>query len=208
MPMGEFAMTGRSDCRLPSSLFAAIALLGLLLGEIPAGAEGNPFQLPIQGGKGGGSFEVLCPPGFFMFGFTGKSGVVIDHLRIRCANVEIRDRPPPTHWILFDQFTDGALVGDSTGGSFAEDGCSRDGLMDEIRFTTTFEFKRTHLIAYIRGSCHHPLQGRKPFHFGHHRPIAGEVVQRCPDGMHAIGLRGRRGLFIDAIGLVCRRGPL
>lgn len=66
-----------------------------------------------------------------------------------------------------------------------------------------------YVLNWMRSLCRYPrnyVQSRN-VHFakpdGHPREL--EYTKTCPDKMFASGIHGRAGLYIDRIGLICRR---
>jgi hypothetical protein len=136
-----------------------------------------------------------------MAGIEGNAGTVVDHMRILCAPVTPLSNGGFTVGQIFNQ---GEIIGESPGGAFDQAICTKSRLVKEIRFNTEF-FKDIHLVAFVKVVCTKAGSVQLDT-FGFNLP-AGEVRQECPGNTFAVGLRGRRGSFVDAIGLVCRSMP-
>ena len=50
--------------------------------------SGTPHKSDFAGGSGGKIFTLLCPAGFVMTGIEGRSGAVLDSIRVVCTKLE------------------------------------------------------------------------------------------------------------------------
>ncbi len=193
--------------RIACKLAILTSIAGLVLSE-PASAQ--QFEHPIRGGNGGGFFKITCPPNTFWVGLQGQAGAVIDHMRLLCAPFTTIPGGPRKNWRIDRSkiFNQGEVIGESPGGGSLNLVCTGSRFVRLIEFNTEF-FEDKHLVAFVRMTCDHgTLSGEDVLPFGFNFPVGvGPAVQGCPDGMWAIGLRGRRGSFVDAIGLVCAPMP-
>jgi len=182
----------------------SFAAVGIVLISAPARSE--PFLLPVQGGGGGGGFFAACPPDHFVVGLRGRTGAWIDNMRLICAHGGVPNLGAP--------FDHGFVIGNSVGGADAVAQCPRNTFVGNIRFNTV----NTHgddgfvVINTIEIFCfnnngefvttRHFAQDDGPHTGGH-----PDRSSNCPDNprMALIGLHGRHGLFVDAIGGVCDR---
>lgn len=82
------------DARIAGSLEA----VRLRCGQLTLGADGRSVQVsragetPLRGRARGRSGKVDCPPNEVVVGFGGRSGQLIDQLRLECAALKIRGR--------------------------------------------------------------------------------------------------------------------
>jgi hypothetical protein len=165
----------------------------------------------IQGGAGGGFFKIFCPPGEFWVGLRGRAGDVLDHVQLICAGFHTERTTIVTrkNWtIVPPKHNHGELIGGSGGGAPLRMECNDNRFVQGINFNTEF-FDGGHLVAFITMTCeHHLFSGSDELKFGFNFPVGtGPQKQFCPEGMWAIGLKGRRGFFVDAIGLLCSEMP-
>jgi hypothetical protein len=186
------------------SVLAAIAALAI------SGPASGGFEGEIQGGKGGGFFKVICPPGQFWVGAVGRAGVVIDNMKLLCEQFRtVKSIPPRKNWKVVPPVrNERPRIGGSGGGTALTRQCTNDRFVRLITFNTEF-FEGHHLIAFIRMTCEHgTFSGFDELTFGFNTPVGtGPQVQACPQGEYAIGLKGRQGDFIDAIALICAPMP-
>lgn len=181
------------------------ATVGILLISAPARSE--PFLLPVQGGGGGGGFFAVCPPDHFVVGLRGRTGAWIDNMRLICARGGVPSLGAP--------FDHGFVIGNSVGGADDVAQCPQNTFVKNIRFNVV----NTHgddgfvVINTIKLTCfnnngefvafRHLARDDGP-HDADGHPVNSSL---CPGNprMALIGLHGRHGLFVDAIGAVCDR---
>lgn len=187
--------------------------IGLLTAGLTALTFSGPAfgtEFPIAGGKGGGFFRVFCPPGNFMVGLQGRAGDVIDHMHVICAGVTPRRAIPPRRDWTRDPnvFPVGNFIGTSNGGADDNQVCGGFNLVKGIRFNTRF-FDGLHLVAWVNMTCNHArFAGAQDLTFGSGLPPGSSpATQVCPAREWAIGLKGRFGDRVDAIGLLCAPMP-
>jgi hypothetical protein len=193
--------------RKVGKLFAALIIAAWFFIGGPASAQPPGLkEFPIQGGNGGSFFKLMCPPGTFIAGIEGNNGAVIDHMRLLCAGFKILSTTlPPFHFSVGVAKNQGEIIGNSAGGGHQVTQCGNDRLVGSISFNTEF-FEDKHLIAFVVMNCE-GSPGTKPeeIRFGTNFPGGSVVHQACDVGHFAVGLRGRHGSFVDAIGLICSR---
>ncbi len=184
----------------------AVTLLAAFAALAPAA---RAVDLPIDGGPGGGPFRIRCGPGSFITGFEGRTGAYIDHFRIRCGAFDANTR----------QITPrGALpitIGTSGGGGSASAACPNGWAVFTIQFAST----RDHFIHHIDLRCAPPTGPETIWRtYGPTTPIPSETgvfttfsappaPQVCPPFEFAVGIQGRSGLYVDALGLICEPLP-
>lgn len=179
---------------MPAFLVAFFVAL-LAFGTTTSSAQ--EIELPIEGGAGGVPFRVTCPPGDYLMGFEGRVGGWVDSMYIHCLK--------GPHWR--DGYNQGQLMGNGLGGRPIYGGCPYSYAIRNIIFNAV-EYENTHVLNHIRGECKNiwGVQTRD-FEFGPRDGPHNHANQTCPPGTLAVGLRGRQGLYIDAIGLICRAAP-
>lgn len=189
--------------------FAAV-VLGTLLFAKPVAAT----EKPIEGGSGGGFFQVKCDG--YVTGFEGQTGAYVDHFRLLCASWD-----PATRTLQ----NRGALpisVGTSQTGGPAKAACPDGWAIRSVDFTMTFgEKRRPAFVHHINFVCVSLTGGEQiartygptKLHGGEAGfPAQGRFIphtyyQECGAGELAVGFRGRSGLYVDALGLVCAAAP-
>jgi len=187
--------------QIRAAVIAFLASAGALAfcGEAWSDIHGN--------GAGGQPFSVTCPPGTFVTGITGRAGNIIENMQLECAgfdktenNTNFQTKPP---------FPQGSIMGAGQGGSDIKPGDARCGggtFVKEIRFNTRV-FNDLPLIESIRLECR-DLQGGSSTHlFGNAETTQGQFIEKCPGKDFVVGLAGRVGLFVDAVGPVCAVMP-
>ncbi|MGH7256747.1 MAG: hypothetical protein ACREIM_00085, partial [Nitrospiraceae bacterium] len=169
---------------------------------------------PVWGGAGGNYFRVECPKGSYLVGLAGRAGAWVDRIATVCAP-----------WLrgsqTFGAPSIGQIFGTSVGGQERHVGCWGSGVknlavqswhIDTLRSGNPF-------VQYIEAHCISlalPASGGF-WDFGSKSAAAEERVtagpygstgpgQACPSGEAAVGIHGRAGKFLDALGLIC--GPL
>ena len=174
-------------------------------------------DLPIRGGNGGIEFTDTCPAGFYLVGFDGRNGAWIDQLATICAPWLANQR-------TFGQVVTGSPHGTSQGGIFNRRICPTNRAISGLYIFPTIKDNRhePQFLGTVGVSCDNvappflklSTQMKGGFSFGCvGRPECGKGIVRetwtdhCPEGEIAVGIRGRAGLFLDALGLVCGPRP-
>ncbi len=172
----------------------AIAALAALCGD----AWADEHLLPI-GGPGGGQFTARCPLGEFLIGFEIRKGDFVDAVRPLCASAHgPRD-------------VGASVRGDwhgGTGGRPMNLTCPR-GEPVVNGMLMSFEDVNDNIV-YDLGLVCGPTAGRQVKPGGNFVSDAEMLLgglQHCPFGQAAVGLHGRSGLLLDAIGLICDAPP-
>lgn len=197
--------------QLAARLAAVLAVLGswLLLAQ-PAVAETN---FPVIGGSGNGSFEDRCPPQQYMLVVEGRGGDWIDQVQIVCtqyfyanprqAGAGRRYRlDPPT----FDRWYRGPLRGGGGGGPIEAncDGNPIAGMMILMtpgnRQVQSIDVSCSQVMpSATHGASFRARNSRGGVNMGPDRPS----YQGCPNGEVAVGVRGRYGIDVNALALIC-----
>ncbi|MGH8263090.1 MAG: hypothetical protein ACRET4_06410 [Steroidobacteraceae bacterium] len=167
-------------------------------------------DLDATGGNGGGPFRVTCQPGSYIVGVAGRVGEWIDQVSMQCAhwNDQTHRLEPPSLAQV--------PIGTSNGGRALATYCPNGSVVQVLTITSLSSDNR--LIANLYLTCHF-VEGNGPdtdIQFGEDGVVnrsslattfVASVQQECPSNELAVGLHGRSGLFIDAIGLVCGPAP-
>ena len=208
----EQARRYANGLRAISSIFClpAIALALSLLTSAPAASQ-ELVRLNIFGGYGGNNFEYICGPGRVLAGVRGYTGVWIDNVQAVCVKVEESQRNVGQ--------PEGPVFGGNrplTNSSTCAIGTVATGLELDMN-------KDKRLLGYIAPRCAVLVAGsfvQKPMPMRGTGLLASEpsgttgselfikpAGQDCPAGTVGVGIRGRAGLFLDALGLVCGPKP-
>lgn len=184
-------------------------LLILLLIAVPAGAE---TRLPVVGGDGGGAFDARCPDTTLLRGVELRTGDDVDAIRPICGSIDWENRTQGT-----------GIAGPFRGGT---GGLPRQLLCPPETpavhaLGIQFEGDVTEIVNGIAIWCGsadasgHPdpafpatarflgphIEGRSfPAKFV---TVSSERRQDCPPGEVGVGLYGRHGIWLDAVGMVC-----
>lgn len=220
-PIAEWTRRFGKNLQAASSLLRlpAIAMaIGLVAGTPVASQE--LVRLPMFGGYGGNNFEHLCGPGRVLVGVNGYAGVWVDNIQAVCARFE-------TNGVADPQREGPVFGGDRpiTKGSTCYHLSTANYLSTVVATGLELDVnKHNRFLGYIRLVCAHFTSNNltKPVSF----PLSGTgllasepsgssgselfvkpVRQECPAGLVAVGIRGRAGRFLDALGLVCGPRP-
>lgn len=174
---------------LSTAMFAA-ALSGT--------ACADDYLNPIGGG-GGGQFNARCSSGEFLIGVELRKGDYVDAIRPLCASANGPHE---------------ASVGASgdwhggTGGRITNITCARNDPFVNGALVSLEEQDRT-IVSDIALTCG-SAAGRQ-INAGGGLLSADEALARglqyCATSEVAVGVHGRSGLYLDAIGLICAAGP-
>jgi len=181
--------------------------VGLLL-TLSTGSALAETDFPVIGGPGNGPFEDRCPPGKYLQGFTGFAGAWVNQIQIVCVKVV---RASTT-------MQDGYLGQPYHGpprGEFGEGGavtvlCTRGQVITGIQPLMTDGNRQVKFMALSCGDGDGRYDDR-PLFVGPHDNAAKDVNlgpdhpqnQLCPDGEAGVGVRGRYGMDLNAISLIC-----
>jgi hypothetical protein len=182
-----------------------------LLSVLAKPAQAQVIHMPVQGGPGGDPFRSTCASGDFLVGIYVRSGAWIDAIGLKCATFN-RAQGKFGHPPYNRPFHGG------NGGEDHERVCPANSFITRIKFGFTRAGRSPKFIEYVQQSCRRVGDGSLTsvdcmetgegcweFH-----PTASNLRalrSECPRGAAAIGVVGRAGRFVDAIGLVCAREP-
>lgn len=182
-----------------------------------ASAASAAVALPPMGGPGGGPFEAACPAGLFLWGLELRTGDDVDAARPVCARPVREDAV--TGDVAIEPWHGGG------GGGIRRLTCplSRPVVLG---LGVVAEGQETFIINSVRLYCGtltdrpqaQGAQASAVFDGPPYRPSSGwgltqftqepvASAQRCPDGLVASGIRGRSGVWLDALGLICDTPP-
>lgn len=206
----------------PSPLYLLFLLFGIAL-VVPQ--LGLATDLPYTGGRGGTYFSRPCPSGSYLVGLAGRTGQWVDQIAPVCAP-----------WLrgsqTFGAQSVGPTAGTSGGGKVVNVGdatCRRESANRFAVSSLVIQLLRSsnRLVQYVGALCTSltpsaSLESPPFFEFGlrpavepRDEPLHGPIDtgdletsrrQSCPAGEVAVGIHGRAGQFVDAIGLLC--GPI
>jgi hypothetical protein len=194
-----------------AGLAAAIAL-GVGISIAPAMAT----ELPVKGGPGGSAFDQRCHKGEYLVGFHVRRGAWLDRIQILCA-----PHLQPRYQVGGRTFR-GAPAGGPGGQEIVVTCRSSDTAVGRLDFTHTWSATKD--VGYVTGLQFTCLDLAPPHAaatpavdvvklaptggglFGND-PKRNEYRQPCPAGELAVGVRGRAGNFVDAMGLICGPAP-
>jgi hypothetical protein len=176
-------------------------------------------DLAVQGGPGGKYFRTDCS-GDYVVGVYVRSGAWIDAVGLKCAPFlpnESKFKHPA--W-------NKAYHGGGGGAPQPEGICPSDRFVSGIKFGYTREGSDPRYVDYIELTCT-PITGAEPPNkvclqtgngcWDDPPNKAGGVMaafqadpfkQSCHAGEAAMGLHGRSGNFVDALGLICGPKPV
>lgn len=164
----------------------------------------------VIGGPGGNQFVRICPGDSFLAGAIMRQGDLLDYYEPVCAHVEADGSTGPH----FEPFSSWRGVG-GRGGKWKREDCAPGFVVDSIYVGTVgrgcgggnwgYEEKPgvvAHCVEHVCRSVTPPFTRLAP---GYPAPQQQPADLNCPPGQWAVGVYGRAGTLIDAIGLVC--GP-
>jgi hypothetical protein len=188
------------------------------------GCEGaSAIEREVIGGPGGSAFRSTCS-GDFVAGVYASAGAWITAIGLECAKFQAASGTfarPVWHKSFHGSSRD----------PHKTVLCAPDAFVSGIRFSFTREDTNPKYLDFIEITCT-PVRGGPPatacldtgegcYHtHPNPAPTPGSFMfapfsQHCPADEAAIGLRGRSGKYVDAIGLICgprpvaaARGPL
>lgn len=175
---------------------------------------------PVYGGLGGNYFRAECPKGSYLVGLDGRAGAWVDRIAPVCA-------PWRRGSQTFGAPSVGQSFGTSEGGQEHHESCLGSGINNRAVQSWNIETLKSdnRFVQYIGALCislapSASIPSYGPFEFGPKPAVAPgdepldsiptrsdrSVEQKCPAGEIAVGIHGRAGKFLDAVGLIC--GPL
>ncbi len=186
--------------------------LSFLAGLPAIPAHSRDYEL--QGGPGGSPFVDRCPAPSYLVGFRFLSGDWIDAIQPLCATFD----PRAGQFGLFGEASvpDSGLGfhGGSTGG-MSTMSCPKDAYLRRLQFGQSNEG----YVDFVQFGCV-PITGSGGDVFCRRGALGCYVERRsetdqiyeaayqlCETGEAAVGIRGRAGSYLDALGLMCDAAP-
>jgi hypothetical protein len=194
-------------------LTRGVAPLTLALIACPAGAG----DLPVKGGPGGSYFRSDCS-GDYVVGVYVRSGAWIDAIGLKCAPF---DRASGT----FKRPAWNKPYHGGSGGTMQERLCPPNSVVAGIRYGFTRDGNRPKYLDFIVLACAKMGQGGNVREW---TTTANECISTgegcwsrhptsnstglsfwnpCEGDQVVVGVHGRAGLFVDALGLICGPKP-
>ena len=182
------------------TIVALVAFTLLGLGTLQA------RDLPVEGGRGGGAFRAECPGGQYLRGVSIRAGSWVDAIAALCAP----DIPPDA---FLGKWKRGPRHGGSGGSLVLRDAvCPPDHYVTGLKFGLTGGDSQ--YIDWVAVQCLPIGRGGSSLDVclqtGSGCPHSGSW-QSCPNltgqPEWATGIHGRKGSFVDALGLICGASP-
>lgn len=180
-----------------------------------AASAAHAVDFPAQGGAGGSAFRSTCS-GDFVVGVYVRAGAWMSAIGLKCASFDAAQG-------RFKQPWNKAYHGGSRD-PFKTAICPGERFVSGMRFGFTRDGSEPKYLDFVEVFCK-PASGPGEhiaicLDSGHgcwHTPpnlpggIAPRVKihapQNCPNGEATTGIVGRSGIYVDAVGLICRRAP-
>lgn len=179
----------------------AIALALSLIGwTLPASAVGEEGPTVLAGGAGGTPFQDRCRDGYFLVGWAADAGKDLNQIRGLCQ--QFNDRGA-AQWRPYDMSTWGKPATAGSAAVDTHDNCPGSAAVESI----TVEISNVNLVHRFRFTCRNPLDHNYVnTQWSATRGGAARSSQTlsCGGGALAIGIIGRQGDAIDALGLLCK----
>jgi hypothetical protein len=187
--------------REPAAVRTRVISRGLLVGVVALAAswlapEANAQDTAAVGGPGGRAFRQQCPKSHpVLVGFKAQAGAWVDGLTPLCSR-------PDGKGFLVDRQDQSSLGG--KGGAQRIAVCASQGDFVESLTVATLQNGMVNSIAVnCRKILNPALTYTACLDTGQG---CGGTPAACARGQAAIGVHGRHGAFIDAVGLIC--GPI
>lgn len=196
----------RVNATLPASFWVA---LGLMSAAISTAAQSETYLNPL-GGPGGSPFSRRCPPGEALHGFELRAADDVDAIRPIC----FRTGGPG------QSISPGMYAGEWHGGSGGRIGrvnCPVNQQISAVVGMIVASEGRTEVVneivlfcGLVSSNTFEPSTPGAIFEGPRYkgtaspgRPTYNRQSQQCPKGAIAVGVHGRTGVWVDAIGLIC-----
>jgi hypothetical protein len=189
-----------------------LAVAALALAAASPRASAGEWSSPVAGGGGGEPFSARCEPGEYLVGLDARVGDDLDRVGPVCAKA----KPDGTRK---DRLVSRGGGGGS-GGAPQRIVCPDDAPFVR-RVGVGFEGVDNLMVDAAFVTCG-PLVGPLPRAVGGYNVLAasgsihrggggigisdikwGDQEYDCPDGMTPVGLHGRAGAMVDALGVMC-----
>lgn len=182
---------------------AVLAVTCGLLAVADAAAQVTPSRGGIVGGPGGAPFEHRCGPGKYLTGFHVRNGALVDAIGAVCSTWNPTLRRMEAHQ------TPTQFFGGPGGERLLTYRCAADAVVESLTAQSSENEWRS--LSYVMAFCR---EARPPYARIDQGPMRGvsnhtffPAMAQCSSGQVAIGLRGRAGNLVDAVGLICGPRP-
>jgi hypothetical protein len=188
---------------------AARAIAPSVIIALTAHAQADAILEPI-GGRGGSHFVGRCPEKKYLIGFDLRVGDDVDAIRPLCVSAYA---PAQVGAIEPYRFS----FGGAGGGGDVRLACRNDTpIVAGIRIG--YEGDQNQIVNNIHLFCSLAVTGQPPAKYpaaAFDGPPASQAAihgrsnshglsrQDCPPGLVAVGISGRSGVLLDAVGLIC-----
>jgi hypothetical protein len=178
-------------------------LLAVLLGIVVGWTGGQRGDLPAQrspivGGAGGAEFTLACGPGHVLTGLRSRTDLFLNSVGITC-------RPVLPNGSLGPETTVGATAG-GTGGQANPIACRIGEVVAtaEVRAATYVDLVVLGCRAWDPATRQAKGIDVQQVTYGNPQSRAARFVSRCEFAVQpVVGIRGRAGNLVDAIGFIC-----
>ena len=190
----------REDAKRGSQLRDALMWMpvAMLLLVIPATAQTDAILRPIGGG-GGSQFVARCPQSELLTGVDLRAGEQVDSIQPICVPG------------VAGQFQTYPLRFGGNGGSPLVLVCPNDAPIVtgmDIRWGNHLIVMSIHLFCGVAAAAQAPTEVPAAVFDGTSTITGGGGRQRCPAGLVGVGINGRSGERLDALGLICGAPPV
>lgn len=195
---------------------AGLAALALLLGTATAiaaepdrisqeNAQRGAKDKPLYGGPGGGGFRDQCGHDQFLTGFSASTGTLFDAIVPLCGKFN------PATGLIGAPGVPGDRHGGKGGGAKPPVTCEPNQYVSSIVFGYTTDSRGlAKYIASVWFTCS-PIKPGGPTSQLRIDSAGGRVAHggySCGDGRAVIGVHGRSGIYVDALGAICGAKPV
>jgi hypothetical protein len=175
-----------------------LALAGAALAAPHAASARALFEdLPLIGTNGGTSFTRTCPSGNVLTGVRWRTGAFVDGIGIQCS-------PIRADGTLGDRVNVGEMAG-GNGGTAGQDNCHGGVIAGQNGATAGVSLGSLFFRCFTWNPQARAYTGAENSSINVRIGLLISASERqCQDGdKPAIGIHGRHGSFIDAVGLKC-----
>jgi len=193
---------------------ALAVVIAIAFAVAPVAAKSETFLNPL-GGPGGSPFSRQCPPGEALHGFELRAADDVDAIRPIC----FRTGGPG------ESISPGMYAGEwhgGPGGRIGRVNCPANQGISAVAGMSVASEGRTEVVNEIHLFCASVSTDtfqpstpasifKGPRYQGNVSPdrlTYNQQSQQCPDGEIAVGVHGRTGVWVDAIGLICATPPV
>jgi hypothetical protein len=178
--------------------FSALAGTALIVPHAAA-ARALFEDLPLIGTNGGTAFSRTCPSGHVLTGVRWRTGAVVDGIGIQCS-------PIRSDGTLGTRINVGSMAG-GNGGTAGQDDCRGGVIAGQNGATAGVSLGSLFFRCFVWNPAARAYTGGEIYSINVRIGLLISASERqCVDGSApAIGIRGRHGSFVDAVGLKCGR---